>query len=231
MRVSRAAMGCAVLVAIASAQSADKPCTPADTAKAEKSIDNVVTWGQMHKAFLDYSHCDSGAVGDLYTEALMRLVVEWKNVETFAATMQKDAQFRKFVIAHVKSPAAKDDRESIYSRAKASCPRGLDAFCAELADAASPSAAAPATLPAAAPATPPAAAPATPPKLVNYRPPSITRGPQRSALPWQQPSSFSRPRPGRRPPTFPRRNASRSPSTPAGSPCSASRPASSSSAS
>lgn len=157
-------MGCAVLVAVASAQAADKPCTPADTAKAEKSVDNVVTWAQMHKAFVDYSHCDTGTVGDLYTEALMRLIVEWKNVDAFAGAMQKDAQFRQFVIAHVKSPAAKDDRQSIRTRAKVSCPKGCDELCADLIAATDPSAAAPATAAVSAPAPPAANPPASPPK-------------------------------------------------------------------
>lgn len=156
-------MGCAVLVAIASAQAADKPCTPADKAKAEKVIDNVVAWGQMHKAFVDYSHCDTGPVNELYTEALMRLIVDWKNVDTFAGTMQKDAQFRQFVIAHVKS-TAKDDRQAIRMRAKMSCPKGCDELCADLVAATDLSPAAPATAAATAPAAPPPSPPATPPK-------------------------------------------------------------------
>jgi hypothetical protein len=164
MRLLRAALGCAVLAAAASAQAADKPCTPADAAKAEKVVDNIVTWAQMHKAFADYSHCDTGAVGDLYTESLMRLMVDWKDVDALAGAMQKDARFREFVIAHVKSPAAKDDRQSIRTRAKVSCPKGCEALCADLVEATNPAAAAPAAAAAAAPASPPANPPATPAK-------------------------------------------------------------------
>ena len=133
MRLSRVALSLVFVAAIASAQAADKPCTPADKAKADKGIDNVVNWGQMHKAYLDFAHCDTGEIADLYTDALLRLIVEWKNVEAFSAAMQKDAKFKEFVYEHLKSPAAKDDRSAIYSRCSQGCPKGQEAFCTELA--------------------------------------------------------------------------------------------------
>jgi hypothetical protein len=117
----------------ASVHAADKPCSKADAATAEKAIDRVVNWGQLHKAYVDYRHCDADAVGEVYTDALLRLAVEWKNVPAFADAMNKDAGFKEFVHKHLLSPAAKDDRESVYSRAKSSCPKGMDAFCADLA--------------------------------------------------------------------------------------------------
>ena len=123
-----------MLAAAALAHAADKPCSKADAATAEKAIDRVVTWQQLHKAWQDYRHCDAGAVGDIFTDALLRLTVDWKNVNALAATMRSDPQYHDFVLAHLKSDAAKDDRDAIYSRAKASCPSGLDAFCGEVAD-------------------------------------------------------------------------------------------------
>jgi hypothetical protein len=115
------------------AHAADKPCTKADAATAEKAIDRVMSWGQLHKAYQDYRHCDADAVAEVYTDSLLRLAVEWKNVDAFAEAMSKDAGFKEFVHAHLNSPAAKDDRDSVYSRAKSSCPKGMEAFCAELA--------------------------------------------------------------------------------------------------
>lgn len=126
----------ALLVGLAcAANAADRPCSKADEAAASKAIDRVVDWGQLRKAWQDYGHCDKGPVADLYTDALMRLMVEWKGVQALAGDV-KDKAYHDFVIAHLKSDAAKDDRDSIYSRAKASCPAGLDAFCGEIAEAA-----------------------------------------------------------------------------------------------
>jgi hypothetical protein len=138
MTLPRACWAVALALACGAAAAADKPCSKADEANAEKAIERVVNWSALQKAWQDYRHCDSGAVGDVYTDALLRLIVEWKNVDAFAAAVQKDAQFREFVHAHLRSPAAKDDHAAVYSRAKASCPKGMDAFCADLAETVKP---------------------------------------------------------------------------------------------
>jgi hypothetical protein len=117
----------------AALHAADKPCSAADAANAEKTIDRVVGWAQYHKAYVDYKHCDSKqSVADVYTDALLRLTVDWKNVGAFADVMNKDAGFKDFVRAHLQSPAAKDDADAVYSRTKTMCPKGLEAFCTEL---------------------------------------------------------------------------------------------------
>ena len=107
-------------------------------------VDNVVTWAHMQKAYQDFVHCDTGTVGDLYTESLLRLMVEWKNVDQFAAMMQKDEQFKAFVLKHLKT-ATKDDQRDIRLRATQTCPKGMDAFCSGLVAAVNPGAEPPAT--------------------------------------------------------------------------------------
>ena len=133
MTMRKALLGL-MLAAAAGVHAADKPCSKADAATAEKAIDRVVSWQQLQRAWQDYRHCDTGAVADVFTDALLRLTVDWKNVDALAGAMRSDPQYRDFVVLHLKSEAAKDDRDAIYSRAKASCPSGLDAFCGELAD-------------------------------------------------------------------------------------------------
>jgi hypothetical protein len=125
------------LLLSAGASAADKPCTKADAGNALKTLDRVSSWPQMQKAWQDYRHCDSEATGEQFTDVLLRLVIDWKNVDAFAAAM-KDAPFREFVHAHLLSPGAKDDLPDVYSRAKSSCPKGQETFCAELAEVAKP---------------------------------------------------------------------------------------------
>ena len=125
------------LILAGPAIAADKPCTKADATNAQKTLDRASSWPQMQKAWQDFRHCDAEATADQFTDALMRLIIDWKNVDTFAGAM-KDAQFKSFVHAHLQSPAAKDDLEDVYARAKSKCPQGLDAFCAELAEVAKP---------------------------------------------------------------------------------------------
>lgn len=113
-----------------------KACGQAESAAAEKALDRVVNWELMYSAWKEYGHCDTILTDDLFTDALMRIAVEWKHVDQFATRYQGDAQFKAFVNKHMGSLSAKEDVKSLYSRAKQSCPPKLDAFCAELADAA-----------------------------------------------------------------------------------------------
>jgi hypothetical protein len=131
MRIATLAAALAV-TAVTTATPAG-PCTPKDAAAAGKALDRVNTWEQLHKSWKDWRQCDSGPTADGYTDAIMRLGVDWKNVDALAKGMGEDPQYHDFILAHVKSDAAKDDRPALYSRAKANCPKGLDTFCGEIA--------------------------------------------------------------------------------------------------
>lgn len=122
---------------LGAANAADKPCSPADASTAEKMVDRVVNWDQLYKAFKDYGHCDQGPVAEVYTDALLRCLVEWKGVEGLANPMEKDPAYRDFVVRHLKT-ASKADADAVYSRAKMSCPKGMDLFCTDVANAAHP---------------------------------------------------------------------------------------------
>ena len=132
MNTLRIAVSLVALLLAGVSHAQQKPCTKAESAAAEKAIDRVLGWPQLYKAWHDYRHCDTGPVDELYTDALLRLIVDWKDVGAFAAAVQKDEQYKEFVTRHLKSPAAKDDLDAIFSRAKASCPAKQEAFCGEL---------------------------------------------------------------------------------------------------
>jgi hypothetical protein len=111
---------------------AQKACSPADMQKAQKAADMVMTWQNLNKAWKDYRHCDTGEVADTFTDAITRLMVDWKNVDALGETM-KDPEYRGFIEAHLRSPAAKEDIKSIRSRATQSCPKGQDVVCKQIA--------------------------------------------------------------------------------------------------
>ena len=132
--MKRAGAAFAALALAFGASAQDKPCSKADAAAAEKGVDMVVSWPQLQKAWQDHGHCDAGSVSETFTDAVLRLAVEWKNVDALGEAM-KDARFKAFVLKHLRDPAAEGDRDAIYSRAKASCPASQAAMCAELAEA------------------------------------------------------------------------------------------------
>jgi len=124
----------AALVFATGAWGADRACSKADSANAQKAIDRVLNGAQLRKAWQDFGHCDSGEVGDAFSDALLRLLVDWQDVPSLAKSMD-DAPFKQFVVSHLRA-APKEDRDAVYSRAKASCPPGQDASCGVIADAA-----------------------------------------------------------------------------------------------
>ena len=136
MRISRVVLIGAL--AIATCAHAQKTCSAGDAALAQKAADKVVSWQNLEKMYHDYRHCDSGPVEDAFTDALMRLMVGWKNIDVISAAMAKDAEYKAWVYKHVMSPAAKDDREDVYALAKKNCPSSQAAFCDDLASTVKP---------------------------------------------------------------------------------------------
>jgi hypothetical protein len=132
VKLARILVCCAVVAAAPAL--AQKACSKADSAAAEKAIDKVVNWSSLYKAYTDYRHCDTDSVGDIFTDAILRLMVEWKHVDQIAGTVAKDGEYKAWLQKHLQSPAAKGDVEDVYSRARLSCPSTQKDFCTELAE-------------------------------------------------------------------------------------------------
>lgn len=129
----------AVLVcafAAAGAQAQGKSCGPDASKAAEDALYKVVSWDSMYKAWQEHRHCDVGLTEDVFNDALMRLAVNWQNVDRFAQRYQGDPDFKQFVKKHLAALGSKEDAKAVYSRAKSNCPPKLEAFCADLAEAA-----------------------------------------------------------------------------------------------
>src|SRR6185503_14779535 len=91
----------------------------------------------VHRREGDRSRRELGPVAEVYTEAVLRCLVEWKKVEVLANGMAQDKDYNAWVVRHVRS-ATPDDQKSVYARAKMSCPKGLDEWCTGLADISKP---------------------------------------------------------------------------------------------
>jgi hypothetical protein len=130
MKKIQGLLACALLASLPAM--AQKDCSKSDAAAADKAVDKIVNAENLKKTWSDYGHCDAGNVSESFTDAILRLMVAWKekDVERLAQDMQ-DPAYKKFIHKHLQSPEAKDDRQSIYSRAKASCPMTQGQFCAE----------------------------------------------------------------------------------------------------
>ena len=112
------------------AAQAQKACSPAEVQKAQKAADMVVTFQQLNKAWKENRQCDTGEAAETFTDAILRLVIEWKSVDVLAEGM-KDPEYAAFIQQHLKG-AAPDDLKDVRSRATQSCPTGQDAVCKQI---------------------------------------------------------------------------------------------------
>lgn len=125
-------LSAAVLIlasAILPAAASDKPCSSAD-----KAIDGVTSWAALQKAVQDYGHCDKGPTADVFTEAILRVIISgWPKVGDAEPILAKDADFRAWLNRRLSSPSlATQDSGEIRDLAKSSCPKGREKLCADL---------------------------------------------------------------------------------------------------
>ena len=137
---------------------AQKACSKSEQDAAMKAIDRVSSWATLNATWKTYRHCDADQVADSFTDALLRLIIDWKNVETLASAM-KDKDYEDFIISHLRSPAAQADTEDVISRAKHKCSSSLKSWCGELISAIDQAPLKPIPTAPAAPAAPSAPAP------------------------------------------------------------------------
>ncbi len=126
-RLSAAAFLLAATVVPATAS--DKPCTGAD-----KAADAVTTWAALQKAVADFGHCDKGRTAEIFTEAILRVIISgWQKVGDAGPILEKDAQFRSWLTKRLSSPTLPtQDSGEIRDLAKQSCPKGQDKVCGDL---------------------------------------------------------------------------------------------------
>ena len=110
----------------------------ADCAKADAAIDRVTTWPALAQAVKDYRACDKGTTAEVFTEALLRVVVGgWPKIAEAEPVFSADPSFRDWALRRLRSPdLPKDEAETVRDLAKGSCPKGRDKLCADLATAA-----------------------------------------------------------------------------------------------
>jgi hypothetical protein len=169
-RLSAASLVLCFTVAVP-AIAADKPCSKADAAAAEKAIDRVVSWAAMHKAWKDYGHCDADNVAMVFSDALMRMLVgNWPKFAELEPAFTSDTAYRDWILDRVGGgKLSKGDVDDIHDLTQNSCPKGQKRVCDPL-HAAAEKAQGKAAPPPPKPAAPAPAAPAAPPPAPSAPP-------------------------------------------------------------
>ena len=92
----------------------------------------IPDWRAMHEAFDKYRNCDDGAIGEGFSDAVVRLLAnKWQDLEILGALTNTDGNFEEFVIKHINETAAERDLRSVHANSKA-CSGPYKALCEKI---------------------------------------------------------------------------------------------------
>ena len=115
----------------------ERICTKEEAIEAE-DITTAQSWGQLHQQFIDYAHCDDGAIGEGFSESVSILLAgHWQEIRRLGEMLESDPTFRKFVFRHINGTVPAARLESIVKNAHKQCPQNLDQLCRDIEAAAS----------------------------------------------------------------------------------------------
>ena len=101
-----------------------KTCTSEDMGKAEKVVFtwSPKEWSDVYKVYKKFGHCDDGAVGEGYSEAVATLLGNrWGKFDQLNKLVSRDKRFERFVLDHINALMSVDEARKIRGNAVAQC--------------------------------------------------------------------------------------------------------------
>lgn len=107
-----------------------RTCTTKDSIEAEEQDSNLKNWDGMYKSYKRFKQCDDGAVAELYSDAIAKLLTEdWKSIGELDRLISKDKNFGVFVIHHVDELMTFDQAQKMYENVRSRCPETVKKLC------------------------------------------------------------------------------------------------------
>jgi hypothetical protein len=119
---------------IATTQVEAAECTQLEGYAAERVTDYLNNWHNLYLAYSQFGHCDDGAVGEGFSAAISRLLVDqWPKLNELSAYAMNDRKFENFVIRHIDETVTTEDLLKINENAKSECPSSAVNLCNKIA--------------------------------------------------------------------------------------------------
>jgi hypothetical protein len=108
-------------------------CSKEDAIAAETISASISSWRQLYSAFRRYSHCDDGAIGEGFSDAVSVLLSrEWKTLDEGAALAKTDRVFKGFLLRHLNVTVPEERLAAIKQLAQSQCTKRSKSLCAEI---------------------------------------------------------------------------------------------------
>lgn len=108
-----------------------------DERKEKAALDAVGKlreWHDVYRAFKEYGTCDDGAIGEGFSDAVVRLLATKPGAITEVWTLVKqDKRFRRFIVRHIDETTAREDLQKVIENATTTnCAKANRDFCSEV---------------------------------------------------------------------------------------------------
>lgn len=114
-----------------------KACTKDEAQKSEVIASKLSSWAEIHDAYLNYAHCDDGAIGEGFTQSVVHLLASnWTSMATLQRFTKKDAKFEEFVVKHIDASADPEELKVVANLAKKRCSASANVLCRKIEKAA-----------------------------------------------------------------------------------------------
>ncbi|WP_321922266.1 hypothetical protein [Burkholderia sp. BCC1998] len=108
-------------------------CTAEEAQKAEAAAAVGRSWKQLHLRFVQYAHCDDGAISEGFSDSITLLLADhWETIRQIEPIIASDPAFRKFIIRHIDETVPADRLQQIARNAGNQCPRNINSLCQDI---------------------------------------------------------------------------------------------------
>jgi hypothetical protein len=113
------------------------PCSDKDAMEAEKAVDYLRTWKDLHISYLKYSACDDGAIAEGWSDFVVStLSHRWSTLGDLEALIKHDKNYEQFILRHIDATTDEKDLSNIVTHASKDCPGGFEELCSKIGKAA-----------------------------------------------------------------------------------------------
>lgn len=111
-----------------------KECTQVEAYAAESVTAYLDSWKNVKLAFKSFGHCDDGAIGEGFDEAISLLWAnQWRKLPEMLEYTKDNKEFKAFIYKRIWSETVPLERwKKIVKKAQKECPSGGKEFCAEI---------------------------------------------------------------------------------------------------
>ena len=122
-----------VLMASPASAADTKACSTPEAEAAERGVDALHSWSDLHAAFKKFGHCDDGAIAEGYSDFVMRMLASrWDELGALQTAATADPAFRAFVLSHIDETWVGVEFEKVMQSARTHCPARARGLCLDI---------------------------------------------------------------------------------------------------